>query len=160
MAPPLADYAIAIEAPIEVVWAVMADLPRYREWNPFVVDIELRDRALAVGSALKLHVRWGSGGGTSTVEVVTRLEPPRATDDGAQRAAMEYLFTGWLPRLSLVKGARLQALEQAPGAPTTTYRTSELFRGLLARGVPLGKVQKGFEAHARALKQRAEALAR
>jgi hypothetical protein len=70
---------------------------------------------------------------------------------------MEYIFTGWLPRLMLVRGSRLQALEQPAGGPTV-YTTSERFGGLLARAVPLKKVQRGFEQHGLALKARAESL--
>jgi hypothetical protein len=157
---PVAEFSIAIDAPIEAVWAVMTDLPRYPEWNPFIVRIEANEPTLRLGSELKLDVRWAQGGGAHTVEVVTRFEPPGPAAGGPRRAAMEYLFTGWLPRLSLVKGARLQALEQAPGASSTTYRTFEGFQGLLARAVPLARVQNGFERHAHALKARAESLAR
>jgi hypothetical protein len=157
MASPTAEHSVSIDAPIEVVWSVMTDLPRYGEWNPFLVSITPRDgAALRVGSAVSLHVRWSDGGQERTVEVVTRLEPP---GEGApRRAAMEYRYTGWLPRLHLVEGSRLQTLEQAPGG-LTVYRTHEAFRGLLARAVPLAKVQDGFERHALALAARAEALA-
>src|SRR5207245_6493043 len=160
VAPPVAESTIAIDAPIDVVWSVMTDVARYREWNPFIIAVELRDGgALAVGSALTLHVRApGERWGVSTIEVVTRLEAPPPATDGPRRAAMEYLFTGWLDRLALVRGSRLQALDQAPGMPTI-YRTTEQFRGLLARAVPLARVQRGFDAHAAALKQRAEAHA-
>ena len=157
MAAPFAEAAVEIAAPIDVVWRVMTDLPRYREWNPFVVAIEPVDGAFRVGTAIALTVKWGRRGGASTIEVVDRLDGP-APDGEVQRALMEYRFVGWLPRLALVRGSRQQQLEQRPGGPTT-YRTSERFTGLLARGVPLAKVQDGFERHARALKARAESLA-
>src|SRR5262245_53095997 len=133
-----AEFSIAIDAPIETVWRVMTDLARYSEWNPFVVKI---DGPLEVGGALKLEVQWESGGGASTVEVVTRLDAP-----SGGRAAMEYVFTGWLPRLALVRGSRLQALEQEPGKPTV-YTTTEHFSGLLAGAIPLKKVRRGFQQH-------------
>jgi hypothetical protein len=157
---PYAEASVDISAPIEVVWQVMTDLARYPEWNPFVVDIApvRGDVAFAVGADISLEVKWGRGGGAKTIERVSRLDAPRP-DGEARRAAMEYVFLGWLPRLALVRGSRLQALEQRAGGPTT-YRTSERFTGLLARGVPLAKVQDGFERHAKALKARAEALAR
>lgn len=157
MAPPFAEAAVEIAAPIDVVWRVMTDLPRYPEWNPFVVAIEPRGGALRVGTAIALTVRWAGRGGARTLEVVDRLDAP-ARDGEVQRALMEYRFVGWLPRLALVRGSRQQSLEQAPGG-ATTYRTSERFTGLLARAVPLARVQDGFERHARALKARAESLA-
>jgi hypothetical protein len=156
MTAPFAEAAIEIAAPIDVVWRVMTDLGRYPEWNPFVVAIEPVDGAFRVGSAIALTVKWSRRGGASTIEVVERLDAP-ARDGEVQRALMEYRFVGWLPRLALVRGSRQQALEQRPGGPTT-YRTSERFTGLLARGVPLAKVQDGFERHAQALKARAESL--
>lgn len=156
MAAPFAEAAIDIAAPIDVVWRVMTDLPRYGEWNPFVVAIQAVDGAFRVGSSIALTVKWSRRGGASTIEVVDRLDAP-ARDGEVQRALMEYRFVGWLPRLALVRGSRQQALEQRPGGPTT-YRTSERFTGLLARGVPLAKVQDGFERHAQALKARAESL--
>jgi hypothetical protein len=154
---PRAATSVDIAAPIDLVWRVMTDLPRYPEWNPFVVDIKPVAGAFSVGSPIALTVKWGRGGGASTIEVVDRLDAPAAGGDSISRALMEYRFVGWLPRLALVRGSRQQTLEQRPGGPTT-YSTSESFRGLLARGVPLAKVQDGFERHARALKARAESL--
>jgi hypothetical protein len=156
---PVADATIEIAAPIELVWRVMTDLARYGEWNPFVVEIRAVDGAFAVGRPIALRVRWARGGGARTIEVVTRLDAPTTGPDGTQRSTMEYRYTGWLPLLSLVRGSRQQALEQRPGGPTI-YRTSERFTGLLARAVPVAKVQDGFERHARALKERAESLHR
>ncbi len=158
MAAPIAEAVIEIAAPIDLVWSVMTDVPRYPEWNPFVVDIRPVHGDFAVGAPIALTVKWSRGGGASTIEVVDRLDPPAPGADAVQRALMEYRFVGWLPRLALVRGSRQQALEQRPGG-ATTYRTTERFTGLLARGVPLAKVQDGFERHARALKARAESLA-
>jgi hypothetical protein len=157
MSAPLAEASVDIAAPIDLVWRVMTDLARYPEWNPFVVDIKPVAGAFSVGVPIALTVKWGRGGGASTIEVVDRLDAPAKGGDSVQRALMEYRFVGWLPRLALVRGSRQQALEQRPGGPTT-YRTSERFTGLLARGVPLAKVQDGFERHAKALKARAESL--
>lgn len=157
MARPTADCSIVIDAPIDVVWSVMTDFPRYGEWNPFLVSIRPRDGgAVRVGTAVSLHVRWSDGGEERTIEVVTQLDPP-SPSGAPRRAVMEYRYTGLLPRLQLVKGARAQTLEQAPGGPTI-YRTHEAFRGLIAFAVPLAKVQDGFERHAAALKARAESL--
>jgi hypothetical protein len=153
-ASPIAAATVEIDAPIDVVWDVMTDAARYPEWNPFVVELRPVGGELQVGGPIELQVRWARGGGARTIEVVSRLDPPRSG-----RAAMEYRFVGWLPRLALVRGSRLQSIEQPAGGPTT-YRTSERFTGLLARRVPLAKVQDGFERHARALKARAEALTR
>jgi hypothetical protein len=152
---PVAAFTLDIDAPVDVVWRTMIELARYPEWNPFIVAVENDDPAIRVGSRVLLDVRWGRGGGTRSPEVVTRLDDPR-DDAGTRRACLEYTYVGWPARLGLVRGARVQAVVQKPGGPTT-YETSERFHGWLASAVPLAKVQDGFERHARALKARAEA---
>jgi hypothetical protein len=152
---PTADAKVQIDAPLELVWSVMIDLARYGEWNPFIVRADVRATEVRPGTELLLHVRWPGGGGTTSREIVTRMEAP----GGSSRAALEYVFDGLLARTRLVTGSRVQELEQLSSG-STAYHTYEHFHGLLARGVPLKKVQRGFEAHANALKLRAESLAR
>jgi len=148
-----AEATAAIDAPVEVVWAVMLDLDAYPRWNPFVVRVDgPAGRPPAVGDELILHVRWASGRGVTTRERITRLEPP-----AGGRAVLEYDFGGPLAALGLVRGRRLQELEVA-AAGTTRYRTAERLHGLLAFAAPIGRVQDGFERHAAALKARAEAV--
>src|SRR5215471_6002966 len=160
MAVPTADCSVAIDASIDLVWKIMTDFDRYTEWNPFVVKIERHGgKPVEIGTRVTLHVRWPKGrGGTTTVEVVTRLDAPAATADGERRAHLEYRYLGWIPRLHLITGSRVQTLTQLAGGPTT-YRSREEFHGLFKGQVPLRRVQGGFEAHAQALKARAEAMA-
>ena len=154
---PLAQAEAVIDAPIDVVWSVMLDLPRYGEWNPFIVRAERSGGPEpAVGDDLRLHVRWKSRGGASSHERISRLEPP-APDGDARRAMLEYEYLGAVAALRLVRGFRQQALEQVAGGPTV-YRTTEDFSGLFAR-VIIGQVSDGFARHAAALKVRAETLA-
>jgi len=148
-----AEASATIEAPPEVVWAVMLDLAAYPAWNPFVVRVDgPADRLAAVGDELVLHVRWANGRGVTTSERITRLDPP----DGGRAGTLEYDFGGPLARLGLVRGRRLQQVEASPGG--STYRTSERLHGLLAFAAPIGRVRDGFERHAAALKARAEAV--
>lgn len=148
----------SIDAPIDLVWSVMLDVAAYPAWNPFVVAIHGIVGAPAVGQVMQLEVRWGDGGQVRTTEAISRLEAPAPTGD-AQRALLAYDYRGPIAALNLVRGTRLQHLEQRPGGPTV-YRTEEDFRGLLARFVPLLRVRDGFARHASALKTRAESLAR
>lgn len=141
-----AEAEIEIAAPIEKVWRVMLATERYGEWNPFVVRV---DGEAKLGGRLRLHVRWHSGGGARSDELVTRLEPPR---DG--RATLAYRFTGLLASLGAVAATRVQSLQSE--GKSTRYHTREEFRGWLSWALPLAKVQAGFDAHARALKARAE----
>src|SRR5215470_3472719 len=156
---PRAEAEVAIDAPIELVWRVMLDLGAYAQWNPFIVRIDPPGAGPArVGDDLVLHVRWRSGLAVRTRERITRLEPPRAA--GARRdATLEYEFRGPVAALGLVRGRRLQSLEQVAGGPTR-YRTSERLRGALSALVPASALREGFERHARALAAHAEALAR
>ena len=47
------EKTIEIDAPAEVVWEVLTDLPRYGEWNPFQVAIE---STLKPGEAIDMQV--------------------------------------------------------------------------------------------------------
>ena len=125
-----------IEASIEKVWQIMLDVQRYGEWNPFIVKVDA-DGPVRVGGRLVLHVRWPGGGWRS-----------------AGRASCSYVPTGPLSTIGAVRGSRVQSLE-AVGAKTR-YSTREDFSGWLTFAVPIKKVQAGFEAHAAALKKRAE----
>jgi hypothetical protein len=148
-----AEASATIGAPPEVVWQVMLDLDAYPVWNPFVVEVDGPvGRPAAVGDDLVLHVRWASGRGVTTTERIHRLEPP----GGGRAGTLEYDFGGPLARLGLVRGRRLQEVEAALDG--SIYRTSERLRGLLAFAAPIGRVQDGFERHAAALKERAEAV--
>ena len=144
-----AEARVEIAAPIDRVWQVMLDVGRYGEWNPFLVRIDTGEAA-RVGTELKLQVKWARGGGARSKERITRLEPP-----SAGKATLEYVFLGPLAALRAVKASRLQTLSQEGGGPTV-YHTYEEFGGWLAFALPLADVQAGFEAHARALKARAE----
>ena len=156
---PQAEAEVEIAAPIELVWRIMLDLEGYAAWNPFIVRIDApRPGRAEVGDDLGLHVRWRSGLRVRTRERITRLEPPRAV--GSRREALlEYEFRGPVAALGLVRGRRLQTLEQLAGGPTR-YRTHERLHGALAALVPASAVRDGFERHAAALAAHAEGLAR
>lgn len=151
--PPVAEVALTIDAPLAQVWQIMLDLPNYAVWNPFIVRAEC-EGPLVIGAALRLHVRWGDGGGARSDEVVTALRPP---DDG-RGAHLVYRFAGPLHALALVRATRTQQLDDLGGG-RTRYSSTETFTGLLARLVPLARVQDGFARHAAALKAHAEARA-
>ncbi len=147
---------VSIDAPIEVVWAVMLDTDRYAEWNSFVRLAECRSPP-SVGDPIRLHVEFEPGGRrTVSPERITVLDPP--SDEPVRRAHLAYVFEGWPARLGLVRGTRHQRLTQEPDGPTV-YDTVEEFSGPLVPLAGPGRVQRGFERHAADLKARAEALA-
>ena len=95
-----------------------------------------------------LHVRW-PGGGARSSEQVTRLDGP-----SAGRASWSYGATGLLSTIGAVRSTRVQSLESV-GAKTR-YSTRDDFSGWLTFALPIKKIQAGFDAHAAALKKRAE----
>ena len=149
---PIAESSIEIDAPISIVWEVMLDFPRYGEWNPFLHRIDA-DGPARVGNRLRLYVRWPSGGGAQSGELVTRVDPP-----SEEPAVLEYVFTGLLDRIGAVRATRVQSLTRV-SSERTTYFTREVFSGWLTWALPLAKVQAGFAAHAQAIRARSETLA-
>jgi len=149
-----ASFSVDIAAPMAVVWDVMLDFPAYGQWNPFIVEVMGGVRRVEVGQHLGLRVRWKDGTEVTSGECITCVDAP-AQRDGRQTAELAYRFTGALHTLNLVRAIRTQRLTAKDGA-TTRYETREGFSGLFRSGVPLDKVQDGFERHARALKARAE----
>lgn len=151
MSQPEARASIEIPASIDRVWQVLTALDRYAEWNPFIVRVD-GGATPVLGGRLVLHVKWEQGGGASSGELVTRVEPPRAS------AVLAWRFTGVLPTLGLVRAERLQTLTRLDDT-RTRYESVETFHGLLAGFVPLAKVQRGFERQAEALSRAARGSA-
>lgn len=52
---------IAIDATPERVWAALIDMPRYRDWNPFIVEAEGPVEVASPSSASHDTSRWSSG---------------------------------------------------------------------------------------------------
>ena len=154
---PHASATIGIDAPPELVWAVMLDLDAYGGWNPFIYRVDrapgLAGRPAQLGERFTLQVRFGGGRAVASRERVTAIEAPV---DG--RARLEYQFHGRLHQWGLVRGLRQQRLSPGPGN-STVYTTEETFRGPLRFLLPIRAVRDGFRRHAAALKQRAETLA-
>jgi hypothetical protein len=138
--------AADIDAPIERVHAIMMDFARYREWNPFVVGITGEAR---VGGILTLDVRFHDGQRSRTREQIEVLTTP------GDRAELTYRFLGPLATFRLVRATRRQVITRL-GEDRTRYETEESFTGLLTAFLPRAGIQRGFDDHARALKQRAE----
>jgi uncharacterized protein YndB with AHSA1/START domain len=136
-----------IDAPVKVVWKVMLDLDNYPQWNPFIVKVDRPDcRPAGVGDTIVLHVRFRNGQTNTSREQISRIEAP---------ILLEYGYTGWLHRVGLLRGSRIQRLE--PAGTGTLYHTEELLRGPL-KSVVFKGVRDGFRRHAAALKEYAESL--
>ena len=139
---------IDIDASPEIVWAVLTDLDRYHEWNPFVVA---SSGTVAVGERLTNRMQPPGGRAITFRPTVTDVE--------------EYRVFEWLGRLGVpgVFDGR-HRFELTPTADGGTHLAhSESFKGLLVRFLRSSldtQTREGFEGLNRALKERAEEMAR
>lgn len=127
-----------IDAPPAAVWAVLVDLPRYREWNPFTVGVR---SSLRVGDPVELDVTMGART-LKRVEYVRRVESATALDWGMEMAG------GWL-----LRAERTQRLSAIDGG--TQYVTEDRIRGPLTPIVALqfgAALAHGFQSVADALR--------
>lgn len=136
---------IDIDAAPEVVWQVLTDLDRYRDWNPFITSSVGKT---AVGETL-----------------VNRMEPPGGkpmTFKPRVTVVEEASVFEWLGKLGLpglFDGRHRFELETTPSGTRLTQH--ELFSGLLVRLMRKsldGNTRAGFEAMNVALKERAESV--
>ena len=142
------EHVVLIEAPAEQVWAVVSDLARYREWNPFVVSCV---STLVPGEPIAMRVRIFARGALPQREQILEHEPGR------------WLCYGLPPsRIGALASRRSHEVSSA-GAARTRYVSHFELSGWLAPLVQwlLGaRLRAGFGAMSAALKARAEALAR
>jgi hypothetical protein len=141
----LAQEAL-IDAPAGTVFDVITDLPRYAEWNPWILK--------AVGTPSEgatIRVRSLVGGRLMRVDHrILRSKPD---------TEFRWCDLGWFTRLAY--GERARWLEPR-GEGKVSYRVELTITGVLAPVVKavLGRsLAWGLEAETRELKQRAETLA-
>ena len=134
--------AIDIAATPERVWAVLADLAAYPEWNPFIRSASGR---LAEGA--RLTVRLTPVGGRAMTFRPKVL---------AARPGEQLRWIGRLIVAGIFDGTHQFALEDLGGRTRLTQ--SETFRGLLVpfTGKTIARTEAGFHALNQALKDRAE----
>lgn len=139
------DESRLIEAPIDRVWSVIADLPAYPEWNPFVVAAR---STLVVGDPIWMRVRLVPPLVQPQREIIFECTPERRLVYGLDGA--------------FIRSRRSHELARA-GEATTHYRShfrlagrlEPLTRWLLGR-----RLAAGFQAMTRELAERAESLHR
>jgi hypothetical protein len=133
--------AIGIDAPPAEVWAILADLSSYHEWNPLFVEAA---GSLAVGQRITLRSKHPANGRLMTVKPkITVAEP-----------GTELRWTSSLP--GIIGGEHAFTLTTT-GSGTRLVQ-SETFRGLLARfpGKTFSNAETSFQALNKALKEHAE----
>jgi hypothetical protein len=135
--------AITIDAPPGEVWAALTDLPRYREWNPFIQEAS---GDLRVGGKLTLRLVPAAGRALTFRPRILALE--------------EGKMLRWLGRLVLpyvFDGEHEFVLESIAGGGTLLTQ-SETFRGILVPfvGKTVSNTENDFRALNEALKKRVE----
>jgi hypothetical protein len=143
--------SIEIDAPIEQVWAVLVDVARYPEWNPFTVSV---DTTLELGSPVDMRVcllgRIGKDGVRKTmhqVEYITSYDEGRRLSWGAN------VGPGWF-----IEADRWQELTDL-GQGRTRYETVDEFTGVGVGFMLLlmeRHMARGFGEVAHSLKARCE----
>jgi hypothetical protein len=133
---------VDIAATPQQVWAVLADLDAYPDWNPF---IQSASGQLAVGSTLTLRMVPAHGRAMTFRPRVLDVQP------GA--------LLRWIGRLivpGIFDGTHQFAFEDLGGHTRLTQ--SETFRGVLVpfTGTTITKTESDFRALNQALKQRVE----
>ena len=136
---------IEIDAPLALVWEVLADLPKYEAWNPFTPRVE---GELVEGGALLATVRMGTQ--TLQVHEICKALVPNGE--------MVWHPTEWYDRFGISKGMRSQRLEARSGGTVAYLQTERLFGPLSPISYVFfgAKIKDGLDATASALKARCE----
>ena len=135
-----------INAPASLVWAIVADLRSYPQWNPYIVGASGQIR---VGGRLNLTI------------VAPRMNPvhvrPRILN---YQPGLLILWKRNLAAAGLVAGRHALVVEPINDT-LTRFTTHEEVSGILLPflGKTLGASQEGFEQMCQAVKERAEAQA-
>jgi hypothetical protein len=134
-----------INAGAEKVWDALTDLPRFREWNPFIREAS---GTPAVGAKLRVRVK-------PTLPVPLVFHPEVLVCEKNR----ELRWRGFFFSPLLASGVHSFTLEPA-GEGRTRLVQRETFGGLLPAFLSrllLSEARRGFEAMNRALKARVEA---
>lgn len=133
-----------IAATPERVWAVLADLDRYPDWNPFTVRARGR---LEVGAPVDLIVQLGRGKPTRQRQIVREVVP-------GQRLTWGMRAGPW------VHAQRVQALESLEDGRRTRYTTEDRIGGWLSplvHRIHAANLDRGFSELTVALREWCEA---
>jgi hypothetical protein len=144
--PAKVEHRVGVKAPASVVWEIVYDIDRWREWNPLYPEV-LGGR-ISFGETLKLKLALPDQPERELLATVVDWSPNEALH--------------W--RTSLLGGfvRTIRYLEiEAMSETGCIFSNGEIFRGLLA-GPALRQVRsslkRGFEALGEAVRDRAEAL--
>lgn len=141
------DTEIDIDASPEAVWAVLVDLDRYADWNPFIVSASGK---VEVGQRLVNRMQPSGGRAMTFKPTVTAVQ-----------TASVFEWLGHLGFAGLFDGRHRFELHRT--ATGTRFVHSEYFDGVLVRLLRKSldtNTRNGFVAMNNALKARAESSVR
>jgi hypothetical protein len=139
---------VEINAPAEIVWEILIDLPAYNQWNPFCVRAE---STLRIGDPIHMTLANYAVPGTlvPNLEYICAFEP-------AKLLSWEMIYTPAWPY-----PARRDQIIEALGRERCRYHSTDAFFG--ANGIHVFRfagpwIKRAFDDSAKALKARAEAV--
>ena len=141
------DHTLDVAAPAGIVWQVVADLPRYGEWNPFVVAAS---STLVVGDPIDMEVRVLPFMTQRQRETISHNDPGRRFCYGLAKNRVGALYSERCHEIS----------ETGPGK--CRYASRFALQGWLSPVVGLllgGSLRRGFGEMSAAVRTRAEELA-
>jgi len=141
-------FELNIEASAAVVWEVVSDLDRYREWNPFVIRAS---STCEVGAPIMMKVQMFRGFAQAQTETITEFTPPRT------------ISWGLVGRRRWALSSRRCQLVTPDGQLRSRYLSEFKLSGGFAPVVMAvlgGRLEAGFCAMSAAVKRRAEELQR
>jgi hypothetical protein len=141
------SITVEIAAPARIVWQILLDMPKYGEWNPFCVKAE---STLEMGAPVHMQLtNFWNDELAPNCEYICAFEPEKLI-------SWEMKWTEAWPY-----AARRDQVIEATGPDSCSYYSTDAFYG--DTGVHVmrfagGWVKASFDATAKALKARAEAL--
>ncbi|HWA60506.1 MAG TPA: SRPBCC domain-containing protein [Caulobacteraceae bacterium] len=138
------EHRIGIQAPPDVIWEIVGDLSRWKDWNPLYTSAE---GTLAFGATLTLTLVL-PGGKPQVIKPVIESWTP------------EELIHWRLSMMGgLVKSIRYIEIEKLTETGCI-FSNGEIFDGFIGRRLPKRmrrNIKAGFEAMGEAVRTRAEA---
>lgn len=136
-----------IDAPPEKVWSVITDLPRYGEWNPFVVACR---STLALGDPIEMRVKLFSAFAQPQRETILEHVPGERLCYGLRRTP-----------LGALASRRYHEVWALPSGRTRYVSRFELTGWLspVVRALLSVQLTRGFRAMTEAIRERAEQAA-
>ena len=149
---------VHINAPATLVWEILAAVDLYCAWAPFTTAMAMTG-SLEPGQSIVESVELAPGQRhRAQLVVVTHVSPPSSATGGVGELRWDSRQWG---SAAVLHSVRTQTVtpDGSGGAGGCTYASTEVMRGALRPLVLClygGTVRRGFEAFAKALKERAE----